>query len=185
LLSTPVDGEVTTAFRADAITVNPYFGTDGVRPFGEAARAHGRGVFVLVRTSNKSAGELQDLETGGKKLYERVAELVAGWGKGLVGKSGYSSVGAVAGATYPEELVRLREILPQAILLVPGYGAQGATAKDVRAAFDKDGLGALVNSSRGIIFAFRNEPYASRFGEEQFAEAAAAAARKRADELAG
>ncbi len=165
----------------DAITVNPYLGGDGVMPFIQAAAAEGRGLFVLVKTSNPSSGELQDLplaETGAL-VYQHIGDLVAGWGRELVGEQGYSSVGAVVGATYPEQLAELRERMPQAPFLVPGYGAQGATAPDVAAAFDDQGLGAVVNSSRGIIFAYKNID----MPPDQFATAARAATVQMKDAL--
>jgi len=144
----------------EAITVNGYFGADGLKPFVDACRDKGKGIFVLVRTSNPSAATIQDFEgAGGKKFYEHMAEQVAavGSGEGLIGASGYSCVGAVVGATYPEEARRLREIMPQQIFLVPGYGAQGATAADCAAAFKADGTGAIVNASRSVIYAFRRK----------------------------
>jgi orotidine-5'-phosphate decarboxylase len=141
---------------ADAVTLNPYLGSDSVAPFLETAARAGAGAFILVRTSNPSARELQDLPVRGRPLHEHVAELVNAWGAGMRGAHGYSSVGAVVGATAPQELERLRRLMPQAWLLVPGVGAQGATAADVAAAFDREGLGALVNSSRGILYAFRD-----------------------------
>jgi|KBSSwiStaDraftv2_1062776.scaffolds.fasta_scaffold61772_3 orotidine-5'-phosphate decarboxylase len=147
------------AARADAVTLNPLLGTDSIAPFLAAMSATGGGCFVLVRTSNPSATELQDLRVDGRALHEHVAELVARWGQRHVGACGYSSVGAVVGATAPDELRRLRARLPQAWFLVPGVGAQGATADDVAAAFDADGLGAVVNSSRGILYAY-GEPAA-------------------------
>jgi len=146
----------------DAITVNPYFGADGLSPFIEDCRRHGKGAFVLVRTSNESAPQVQDFaDAGGKKLYEHVAEQVAalGDGEGLTGTRGYSCVGAVVGATYPEEARRLRRLMPRQVFLVPGYGAQGATAADCAAAFDDDGVGAVVNASRSVIYAFRRDEY--------------------------
>jgi orotidine-5'-phosphate decarboxylase len=168
----------------DAVTVNPYFGTDGVLPFVTQALQGGQGVFVVVRSSNPSAAELQDLQlSDGRRVYEAVADLVRGWGCGAVGESGYSAVGAVAGATAAAALARLRHLLPQQPLLVPGYGAQGAQAEDVVAAFDSRGLGALVNSSRGLLYAYQQEPYARRYGAERFAEAAAAAARDARDAI--
>ncbi|MGD9495114.1 MAG: orotidine-5'-phosphate decarboxylase [Armatimonadota bacterium] len=167
----------------DAVTVNPYAGSDGVLPFVAQAQRFGGGVFVLVKTSNPSSAEIQDLDAGGKPVYRHVAELVRRWGEGREGASGYSSVGAVVGATWPEQLVELRAAMPRTPLLVPGYGAQGAGAQDVVAAFDDQGLGAIVNSSRAIIFAYASEPYASRFGPEQFDLAAAAAAREMRDEI--
>jgi orotidine-5'-phosphate decarboxylase len=149
---------------ANAITVNGYFGADGLTPFIDMAAAESRGVFVLVRTSNPSAGQVQDFaDANGSKLYEHVARLVAriGDGEGLVGESGYSCVGAVVGATWPDQARQLREIMPRQIFLVPGFGAQGATADDCAASFKADGTGAIVNSSRGVIFAFWQERFAS------------------------
>ncbi len=161
---------------ADAITVNPYLGIDGVRPFVEAATESGRGIFVLVKTSNPSSADVQDLsvqtDTGGKLLYQHIGDLVARWGEGLIGECGYSAVGAVVGATYPGQLAELRSRLPHVPFLVPGYGAQGATAADIAAAFDDQGQGAIINSSRGIIFAYERQGKAA----EQFAAAAREAA---------
>ena len=158
----------------DAITVNPYLGSNGVIPFVKTAAAEARGLFVLTKTSNPSSGELQDLRLSdsGKLVYEQMADLVASWGDELVGECGYSSVGAVVGATYPAQLTELRARMPQTPLLVPGYGAQGATAQDVAAAFDERGLGAIVNSSRGIIFAYEQ----GDFPAAEFAQAAQVAA---------
>jgi orotidine-5'-phosphate decarboxylase len=161
---------------ADAVTVNPYLGSDGVRPFIEAGEAHGRGVFVLVKTSNPSSVELQDLDCGGVPLHERVAELVAEWGQSYRGHTGYSLLGAVVGATFPDELARLRDLMPAAPLLVPGFGAQGGGVDDVVSAFDAAGEGAVVNSSRGIIYAWRRSPYREDHGEAGWREAVAAAA---------
>lgn len=153
----------------DAVTVNAYLGSDGVMPFIETARAAGGGVFVLVKTSNPSSAEIQDLDAGGKPIYRHLAELVDRWGADGVGESGWSSVGAVVGATWPEQLRELREVMPRTPFLVPGYGAQGGGAEDVAPAFDEDGMGAVVNSSRGIIYAGGDV--------EDFAAAAADAAR--------
>lgn len=162
---------------ADAVTVNAYLGRDGVAPFIEVAKTCGTGLFVLVKTSNPSSGELQDLPlASGPKVYEHMADLVAGWGAELVGASGYSSVGAVVGATYPKQLAELRQRLPSTPFLVPGYGHQGGTAADVAVAFDSAGLGAIVNSSRAIIYAYRQS------GQSP-AEAAAEAAREMRDAL--
>jgi orotidine-5'-phosphate decarboxylase len=141
-------------FDADSLTINPYLGEDAVEPFVTAARAADRGVFVLVRTSNKGAGLFQDLVCDGKPLYRHVADAVARWNAPTVGGCGLGAVGAVVGATHPRELAELRAALPQVWLLVPGYGAQGATAADVKAAYRPDGLGAVVNSSRGVTFPF-------------------------------
>ncbi len=157
----------------DAITVNPYLGSNGVIPFIKTAAAEARGLFVLVKTSNPSSGELQDLslQDTGKLVYQHITDLVSEWGRELVGQNGYSAGGAVVGATYPQQLAELRERIPQTPLLVPGYGAQGATAADVAAAFDEGGLGALVNSSRGIIFAYEKKDLPAT----EFAQAAQAA----------
>ncbi|MBI3328880.1 MAG: orotidine-5'-phosphate decarboxylase [Nitrospinae bacterium] len=161
-------------FDVDAITVNPYLGGDGVLPFVDAAKAHGKGIFVLVKTSNPTSGDLQDLLVDGIPVYERIASRVWQWGHGTEGQTGYQAVGAVVGATYPAEAAQLRDLMPQTYFLLPGYGAQGAQAEDVRACFNPDGYGALVNSSRAIIFAYRRETYGS-FGEARFAQAAEAA----------
>ena len=158
-------------FDTEFITVNPYLGTDGVKPFAEACRANDRGIFVLVKTSNPSSGEFQDrkIEGDGRPLYELVAEKVNEWGSDTI-EGGYSNVGAVVGATYPEMSRVLRKLMPRAYFLVPGYGAQGGTAEDLRYCFNEDGLGAIVNSSRGIITAYKKEAYSS-FGPEGYAEA--------------
>ncbi len=169
-------------FRADAVTINPYLGSDGVRPFLQAASATGGGVFVLVKTSNASSAEVQDLEVGGCRVYERVAELVEQWGEPYRGESGYSLLGAVVGATFPRQLAALRARMPHTPFLVPGFGAQGGRVEDVAAAFDREGCGAVVNSSRGVIFAWQRPPYDEEFGEGRWREAVtAAAARMRSD----
>ena len=143
-------------FSADAITVNPYLGGDSIQPFIDKCSS-GCGLFVLVRTSNRGAKDLQDLTTPSGRLFEVVGDMVGALGAQHIGESGYSSVGAVVGATWPGELSELRRRLPSVPFLVPGYGAQGGTAEDVRGAFDGNGLGAVVNSSRGIIFAYREK----------------------------
>jgi len=147
----------------DAITVNGYFGADGLAPFVEAARRANKGIFVLVRTSNPSAAAIQDFsDAAGKRFYEHIAGQVASLGRaeGLVGRQGYSCIGAVVGATYPEEARRLRELMPQQIFLVPGYGAQGASGEDCAAAFKTDGTGAIVSASRSVIYAHQRPEYA-------------------------
>ncbi len=146
---------------ADFITVNAYLGIDGIAPFIEDCQKTGKGIFVLVKTSNPSGGEFQDLEIGGRKLYSIVGEKTAQWGKELTGLFGYSSIGAVVGATYPQQALKLRESLKSTFFLVPGYGAQGAGADDIAVNFDKDGLGAVVNSSRGILLAYRKSCYSN------------------------
>ncbi len=143
-----------SAFGADCLTVNPYLGTDGIAPFIKECAENEKGVFILVKTSNKSSGELQDLKSGGKHIYEHMAELVKQWGSEIVGTHGYSSAGAVVGATYPEQAKLLRSLMPRTYFLVPGYGAQGGGAKDVAPCFNKDGLGAIVNASRSIMCAY-------------------------------
>ncbi len=156
-------------FKEDFATVNPYLGTDGIEPFMKVCRENNKGIFVLVKTSNPSSGEFQDRLIDGKPLYEHVAEKVDEWGKTCMG-SDYSKVGAVVGATYPEMGAYLRKVMPKTFILVPGYGAQGGKAEDLAAYFNKDGLGAIINSSRGIICAYTKEAYAS-YGAENFAEA--------------
>jgi orotidine-5'-phosphate decarboxylase len=147
-------GRLHPVWDADALTVNPYLGQDAVEPFLQSARRSGRGVFILVRTSNPGARQFQDLDCGGRPLYLHVAEAVRSWTNANRGASGFGDVGAVVGATYPAELATLRQMLPEVPFLIPGFGAQGATAADTAAAFRPDGLGAVVNSSRGIIAAF-------------------------------
>lgn len=139
---------------ADALTINPYLGRDAVEPFLASARRSGRGVFVLVRTSNSGAGQFQDLDCGGRPLYLHVAEAVGAWARENLGRCGFGDVGAVVGATHPAELERVREVLPHVLLLIPGFGAQGAGAAETAPGFRRDGLGAVVNSSRGIIYAY-------------------------------
>ncbi|MBD5467514.1 MAG: orotidine-5'-phosphate decarboxylase [Lachnospiraceae bacterium] len=157
------------AFDEDFATVNPYFGTDGVKPFVDVCKEEKRGIFVLVKTSNPSSGEFQDRLIDGKPFYEHVAEKVVRWGADCM-EGDYSLVGAVVGATYPEEGMRLRKIMPNAYILVPGYGAQGGKGADLVHFFNKDGLGAIVNSSRGIIAAYRQEKYQG-IGALNFADA--------------
>ena len=154
---------------ADFITVNPYLGTDGVKPFVDVCKKEDKGIFVLVKTSNPSSGEFQDRLIDGRPLYELVAEKVTEWGQDTMDGS-YSNVGAVVGATYPEMSRILRKLMSNTYFLVPGYGAQGGTAEDLRHCFNDDGLGAVVNSSRGIIAAYRQEKY-SGFGAQRFGEA--------------
>jgi len=151
--------ELLPCLDLDCITVNPYLGIDGVKPFIDNVKQHGKGIFVLVKTSNPSSGELQDLVSGDKKIYEIMAELVNKWGEGTEGSSGYRPVGAVVGATYPKEAEVLRKIMPKSIFLVPGYGAQGGGADDAMPCFNKDGKGAIIHSARGVIFAGSGEDF--------------------------
>lgn len=164
-----VGNSVCTAFNTEFLTVNPYLGTDGVKPFVDVCKAEDKGLFVLVKTSNPSSGEFQDKLVDGRPVYELVADKVVEWGADCM-DGAYSNVGAVVGATYPEMSAILRKLMPNTYFLVPGYGAQGGTAKDLKPCFNEDGLGAIVNSSRGIIAAYKQEKYA-RFGAEHFAEA--------------
>ena len=168
-----VGNSVLTPFDEDFVTVNPYLGSDGVNPFIDVCKEENKGIFVLVKTSNPSSGEFQDRLIDGRPLYEHVGEQVAKWGESHMGDS-YSYVGAVVGATYPEMGKILRKIMPKAYILVPGYGAQGGKAKDLAPYFNEDGLGAIVNSSRGIIAAYKQEQYAN-FGEKNYADASRAA----------
>ena len=168
-----VGNHVFSPFHEDFVTVNPYLGTDGVKPFLDVCREEKKGLFLLVKTSNPSSGEFQDRLIEGRPLYEWVGEKVARWGEELMGDS-YSYIGAVVGATYPEMGRVLRRIMPKSYILVPGYGAQGGQGRDLVHFFNEDGLGAIVNSSRGIIAAYKQEQYAS-FGAEHFAEASRAA----------
>lgn len=160
-------------FDEDFVTVNPYLGSDGVEPFIKVCKEENKGIFVLVKTSNPSSGEFQDQLIDGKPLYELVGEKVAAWGESHMGDE-YSYVGAVVGATYPEMGKVLRKVMPKSYILVPGYGAQGGRGKDLVHFFNEDGLGAIVNSSRGIIAAYKQEAYA-KFGAENFGEASRAA----------
>ena len=156
-------------FDEDIVTVNPYLGTDGVKPFVDCCKECDKGIFVLVKTSNPSSGEFQDRLIDGRPLYEHVAQKVVEWGESVL-HGDYSDVGCVVGATYPEMGKVLRKLMPKAYILVPGYGAQGGKGADLVHFFNEDGLGAIVNSSRGIIAAYKNEAYAS-FGEEGYADA--------------
>lgn len=160
-------------FDEDFVTVNPYLGSDGVNPFLDVCKEEKKGIFVLVKTSNPSSGEFQDQKIDGRSLYELVGEKVAAWGSEVMGDE-YSYVGAVVGATYPEMGKVLRKVMPKAYILVPGYGAQGGKGKDLVHFFNEDGLGAIVNSSRGIIAAYKQEQYA-KFGAENFGDASRAA----------
>lgn len=160
-------------FDEDFVTVNPYLGSDGVNPFLDVCKEEKKGIFVLVKTSNPSSGEFQDQLIDGRPLYELVGEKVAAWGEQHMGTD-YSYVGAVVGATYPEMGKVLRKVMPKAYILVPGYGAQGGKGKDLVHFFNEDGLGAIVNSSRGIIAAYKQEKYAA-MGAENFGDASRAA----------
>lgn len=160
---TVVGDKAYTAFDSDFLTVNGYLGSDGIKPFLGWMQKRDKGIFVLVKTSNKSSGELQDLKLeNGKTVYEYMGSLVEEWGKDSIGKYGYSAVGAVVGATHPAQAEILRKEMPHTFFLIPGYGAQGGTADDLKVCFNRDGLGGIVNSSRGILCAYRQEKYAGR-----------------------
>ena len=170
-------------FDEDFATVNPYLGSDGVKPFMDICKEEKKGIFVLVKTSNPSSGEFQDRVIDGRPLYELVGEKVAQWGDELVGDE-YSYVGAVVGATYPEMGKVLRKIMPKTFILVPGYGAQGGKGADLVHFFNEDGLGAIVNSSRGIIAAYKQEKY-KELGAENYADASRAAVKDMIADISG
>jgi orotidine-5'-phosphate decarboxylase len=170
-------------WASDALTVSPYLGRDTLMPFVNVAQERGAGIYVLVRTSNPEAGTFQDRKTEGVPLYRAVADVVETFAKGLSNGSDFGPVGAVVGATYPAELAELRQAMPHVPLLVPGYGSQGAGAIDVIPAFNAEGLGALVNNSRGINFAYEQWPYSKEFGPDRWEDAVDAATRKMIQDL--
>lgn len=171
-------------FNEDFATVNPYLGTDGIKPFVDVCKEEKKGIFILVKTSNPSSGEFQDRMIDGRPLYEWVGEKVSEWGADCMGDS-YSYVGAVVGATYPEMGKVLRDIMPKSFILVPGYGAQGGKGKDLTHFFNKGGLGAIVNSSRGIIAAYKQDQYKAKgITEENFADASRLAVEDMIDDIA-
>ena len=178
-----VGSQLLTPFGEDFATVNPYLGSDGIKPFLEVCKEEKKGIFILVKTSNPSSGEFQDRLIDGKPLYELVGEKVAEWADSCMGDQ-YSYVGAVVGATYSEMGKTLRKIMPKSFILVPGYGAQGGKGADLVHFFNEDGLGAIVNSSRGIIAAYKQEKYA-KFGAEHFAQASRAAVEDMIADISG
>ena len=178
-----VGSQLLTPFGEDFATVNPYLGSDGIKPFLEVCKEEKKGIFILVKTSNPSSGEFQDRLIDGKPLYELVGEKVAEWADSCMGDQ-YSYVGAVVGATYPEMGKTLRKVMPKSFILVPGYGAQGGKGADLVHFFNADGLGAIVNSSRGIIAAYKQEKYA-KFGAEHFAQASRAAVEDMIADISG
>jgi orotidine-5'-phosphate decarboxylase len=171
------------AWGADALTVSPYLGEDSLRPFVEVGQRRGAGIFVLVKTSNPGGGQFQDLITDGRPLYRHVGDFIERLAINTAGQGGYGAVGAVVGATYPQQLAELREAMPHTWFLVPGYGAQGGAARDVAPAFDSQGLGAIVNSSRGIIFAHARKDFAQRFPTADWQRAVEAATREMIEQL--
>lgn len=181
LSKTPLTQTQAAAFSIDMLTVNAYLGIDGIQPFLDDCKANSKGVFILVKTSNPSSGQLQDLQLDdGRRVYEAMADLVKQWGAGLIGRHGYSAAGAVVGATYPLQCTQLRNRMPYTFFLLPGYGAQGASAADLTGAFDENGLGAAVNASRSLICAYNKTDYAKM---SPFKAARAEAVRMRDDIL--
>ncbi len=177
-----VDTEV-RLYDIDFVTVNPYFGIDGIKPFLEDAAKYNKGLFILVKTSNPSSSELQDLMLEeNKTIYEKVAELVDSWGREMIGESGYSAVGAVVGATHPKQLEELRAKMPNTFFLIPGYGAQGGKAEDIALGF-KDGIGGIVNASRSLMCAYKKDEYKEKFTEEEYGKATREEAMRMRDEL--
>ncbi|MFR2571595.1 MAG: orotidine-5'-phosphate decarboxylase [Clostridia bacterium] len=171
-------------YDVDFVTLNPYMGIDAIKPFIDDCKKYNKGVFILVKTSNPSSGDIQDLQLeSGEKVYTKVVKLVEEWGKDLVGEYGYSSISAVVGATYPKQLEELRKEAPHTFFLIPGYGAQGGKAEDILLGFDKNGIGGIVNSSRGLMCAYKSERWSSKYTEMQFAEATRAEALRMKGEL--
>ena len=175
---TPIGEEKIEVFEnIDFLTVNPYLGVDSITPFVEDCIKYDKGIFVLVKTSNPSSGELQDLKLeNGKTVYEHVASLVEKWGEDLRGKYGYSSVAAVVGATYPEQLKEIREKAPHTYFLIPGYGAQGGKAEDIALGFDNNGLGGIVNASRSLMCAYKSDKWKEKYSEAEYGKATRAEA---------
>lgn len=179
-----VDGKKIGIFDSDFLTVNPYMGSDCVMPFVEDCKEYNKGIFVLVKTSNKSSGEIQDLITeDGETIYTKVGKLVENWGEECRGEYGYSSVSAVVGATYPKQLKELRELMPHTYFLIPGYGAQGGKAEDIALGFDENGLGGIVNATRSLMCAYKSDLWKDKFAEEDYAQATRAEAIRMRDEL--
>ena len=171
-------------FDVDFVTINPYMGTDCVKPFIEDCKKYGKGVFILVKTSNPSSGEIQDLKTeNGEEIYTKVAQLVEKWGEELRGEYGYSSIAAVVGATYPEQLKQIRETAPHTYFLIPGYGAQGGKAEDIALGFDEKGLGGIINASRSLMCAYKSDRWKAQFDETEYAQATRAEALRMKEEL--
>ena len=171
-------------YDVDFVTLSPYMGTDSIKPFIEDSIKYNKGAFVIVKTSNPSSGELQDLTLeSGEEVYTKVAKLVEEWGKDLVGEYGYSSISAVVGATYPKQIEDLRKVSPHTFFLIPGYGAQGGKAEDIALGFDKNGIGGIVNSSRGLMCAYQSDKWKDKFTEEEFDKATRAEAIHMRDEL--
>ena len=181
---TKIGDKEESIFDVDFVTLNPYMGIDSVKPFIEDCINYNKGVFILAKTSNPSSGDLQDVKLeGGEEVYIKVAKLIKEWGKDLIGENGYSSVAAVVGATYPNQLEQIRKVAPNTFFLVPGYGAQGGKAKDIVYAFDKNGIGGIVNSSRGLMCAYTSELWKDKFTEKEFDKATRAEAIRMREEV--
>lgn len=181
---TKIGDKEESIYDIDFVTINPYMGTDCVKPFIEDCKKYNKGLFILVKTSNPSSGELQDLKLeNGEKVYTKVAKLVENWGKELIGKNGYSSVAAVVGATYPEQLKQIRKTAPHTYFLIPGYGAQGGKAEDIALGFDSNGLGGIVNASRSLMCAYKSDMWKDKFQEKDYAKATRAEALRMKEEL--
>jgi orotidine-5'-phosphate decarboxylase len=178
---TPLLDKEYSIFDVDFITVNPYLGVDGIKPFVDDCNKYGKGMFIIDKTSNPSSGELQDLKLeNGRTIYEEVATLIEKWGEESIGEYGYSSISSVVGATYPEQLQKLRKLAPHTFFLIPGYGAQGGKASDIALGFDDNGIGGIVNASRSLMCAYKKS---EKFKEEEFAKATRAEAIRMRDEL--
>lgn len=181
---TKIGDKEESIFDVDFVTLNPYMGLDSVKPFIEDCVTYNKGVFILAKTSNPSSGDLQDVKLqDGEEVYIKVAKLIKEWGKDLIGENGYSSVAAVVGATYPDQLEEIRKVAPNTFFLIPGYGAQGGKAEDIALAFDKNGLGGIVNSSRGLMCAYKSEIWKDKYSEEEFDKATRAEAIRMREEL--
>ena len=181
---TPLEDKKESIFDVEFVTVNPYLGSDGIKPFVKDCAEYGKGIFIILKTSNPSSSELQDVKTAeGEEIYKHMGKLINEWGKDLIGENGYSSVSVVVGATHPKQLQELRELMPNAFFLIPGYGAQGGKAEDIALGFDKNGIGGIVNASRSLMCAYKKDMWKEKYTEEQFAEATRAEAIRMRDEL--
>ena len=181
---TKIGEQEESIYDVDFVTLNPYMGIDAIKPFIEDCEKYNKGAFILVKTSNPSSGDLQELKLeNGEEVYTKVAKLVEMWGENLRGKYGYSSVSAVVGATYPKQLEDLRKVAPHTFFLIPGYGAQGGKAEDIALGFDENGIGGIVNSSRGLMCAYKSDLWKDKYTEEDFTKATRAEAIRMRDEL--
>ncbi len=180
---TPLLDKKEAIYDADFVTVNPYLGSDGIKPFVKDCAEYGKGIFIILKTSNPSSSELQDLKTDGEEIYKHMGKLINEWGKDLIGENGYSAVSVVVGATHPKQLEELRQIMPNAFFLIPGYGAQGGKAEDIALGFDQNGIGGIINASRSLMCAYKKDIWKEKYKEEEFASATRAEAIRMRDEL--